>query len=1030
MAVTKWKITSLLFVAVNSTFAQTGPAGVGNASTNVLWLSSDNGVYSDAGITAATNGSNVAQWNDRSGNNRHASHGSVGERPNYQTNIVNSQPVIRFTAANGDRILSSAVSTGNAASVWAVVSYSSLPSTNPGIIQASPTGLGFSSGAGDKTIGMWVANSVGNRVWGRAIQSNGTQRDISQTTNTSAGTFYSFLNLYDGVSNVTQYVNNSAAGNVTYDGTLASWSEFGIGRQGTESWNGDIAEIIAYNVAVNSAQRIIINNYLAAKYGLTLSASDLYTMDDGGNGNYDFEVAGIGRINASNIHSDARGSGILRVLNASGLADNEFFIWGHNNDALSANNTTDIPSGVTARFARTWRVSETGDVGNVDLQFDLSGIPDFMTLSSCDVALSLRLLVDTNNNGIFSDQTPIGGATNIGGNVYRFANVGSISDAMRFTIAIYNPSNSGPGGIANPTMWWRADAGITSSGGLISVWSDRSGNSNHLTSPGGFEPLTTTSSAMNNQPVVRYSGGQYFSSSFSGPGTDNLTLMLTANGTSYQSLIRFQNSGGNFVVYPWEFGGGRTFISSSDGGTGAGINTGLASGVNNVGGARYRRNTTNGMQTYLNGAVNSQRNSLDNALPSESFFSGRYNPGASEYPTCDVGEMFVYYSAINDAQLIIAQNYLAAKYNVVLPSNDTYRGDDSGFDFDVAGIGRVNVSNIQNDSRGTGWVRIFNPTGLGDNEFLTWGHDNGTLAVTNTTDLPSGIQGRLHRVWMVSETNSAGSGAVNVGDVDIQFDLSLLNPSITTSDLRLVIDHDGDGVFGEGGTLVIGPPTALACSNYLFSNVPGTSITNNRRFTIGTTNVSQTPLPVTFKSLTAEVFDGATHLRWLTSLEKNNASFTVERSVNGFDFIPVGEVPGAGTTVTENSYYFKDAYPPFGRIYYRVKQTDFDLKNSYSEVISIENKNMEMRLVPIPNPASGNQIIQLHISNAPEQFDFRKSHISVVEPTGRPVAFSTSFNESGEALLGFDVAIPNGVYIITIHASDLPTPLFARIIIR
>jgi hypothetical protein len=257
-------------------------------------------------------------------------------------------------------------------------------------------------------------------------------------------------------------------------------------------------------------------------------------------------------------------------------------------------------------------VSETGEVGAVDLQFDLTGIADLASLATCDIALSVRLLVDTDNDGVFNDQTAISGATNIGGNIYRFTNISAISNNMRFTVAISLPTYNGPGGVGGVSMWWRADTGVTTSGSEITTWADQSGSGNNLTGPAGFRPVAATSAALNNQPVVRYSGAQYFTSGFSGPGGDNLTLFMAANGTNYQSLFRFQNSAGTFVVYPWGLGG-NTFISSSDGGTGGGIASGLVSSVNNVGGVRYRRNTANGMQTYLNGEINAQRASGNNA---------------------------------------------------------------------------------------------------------------------------------------------------------------------------------------------------------------------------------------------------------------------------------------------------------------------------------------------------------------------------------------------------------------------------------
>ena len=1034
MLLSRVVVTFLFVVSLNFSWGQTGPGGVGNASSNVLWLSADVGVFSDAGTTPASNTDDVGQWNDRSGNLRHASHATPAQRPNYQTNVINGFPVIRFAAGSGDRLLSANVTSGNAASIWAVASWATLPSSNPGIIQGAPTGSPFASNTNEKVIGLWVSNVAPNRVWGRGVQANGTQRDISQVTGTSVNTFYSFLNHYNGTNLISQYVNNSLAGDVAYNGTLGSWSEFGIGRQAAESWNGDIAEVIAYNVSVNAAQRIIVDNYLAAKYGLTLSPSDIYTMDDPGNGNYDFEVAGIGRVDASNIHSDAQGTGIIRILNPGGLGDNEFLMWGHNNGTLQATDISDIPPGVTARFARTWRVSEVGEVGSIDLQADLTGLPDLSTISACDVALSLGLLVDTDNDGVFADESPISGAINMGGGIFRFNNVNSISNEMRFTLALVTKTNNGPGGVGNASMWWRADAGVTASAGLITTWADQSGNGNHLTAAGGARPALATSASMNNQSVVRYSGAQYFSSAFSGPGVDNLTLFLAANGSSYQSLFRFQNSGSPYVVYPWEQGGGRTFISSSDGGTDPlyGVPSGLVNNVNNVGGARYQRNTTNGMRTYLNGNVNAQRTPLVNSpLPSQPFYSGIYAPGSSEFPNCDVGEMVAYYSALNDAQVVIVQNYLAAKYNVGLTANDTYRADNAGngnFDYDVAGIGRVNATNIHSDARGTGWVRILNPTNLGDNEFLMWGHDNGSISNVNTSDIPAGIQARLNRVWRVSEANAAGSGAVVVGNVDLQIDLSALNSPITASDLRLLIDHDGDGVFNEAGTIQISGATAVACDNYLFSGIPDGNLTHGDRFTIGSINILQTPLPITLESFTGSIVESQAYLQWTTASEKDNDFFTVERSTTGQNFYSVGTVPGAGTSMVRRHYEFIDSLPPYGKVYYRLKQTDYDKKVTYSEIILLKNESQGLNLITVPNPLTSGKQLKLRVTHS-EQIDLTNSYLTVSDVTGRNIPVTATTENTGLILLAFDTTPAPGIYIISLRSPVLTGPVFSRLLV-
>jgi hypothetical protein len=82
--------------------AQTGPGGVGNSTSNRLWLKSDAGVYKDAGVTPASAGERVQQWNDYSGNGNNAVQSASSNRPVYQTGIVNGEPSLQF---NGDKFI-------------------------------------------------------------------------------------------------------------------------------------------------------------------------------------------------------------------------------------------------------------------------------------------------------------------------------------------------------------------------------------------------------------------------------------------------------------------------------------------------------------------------------------------------------------------------------------------------------------------------------------------------------------------------------------------------------------------------------------------------------------------------------------------------------------------------------------------------------------------------------------------------------------------------------------------------------------
>lgn len=480
-------------------FSQDGPGGVGNSATNVIWLKADRNVYNDAGTTPASDGDNVYQWNDLSGNSKDATQSSPGKQPEYVTNIINGFPVIRFSPSGNKCLLSTTVSTGNAASLWVVASYSALPSTNPGLIQGSPAGLSFSTTPTDKSIGLWVENT--NKVWGRGVQSNNTSCNISKTV-VSSGTFYIISTVFNGVATIQQYLNNTAAGSVAYNGTLKSWSDFGIGKQGNETWEGDIAEIICYNIALNQAQRIVIDNYLAAKYSLTLSSNPIYQMGTPANGNFFHEVAGIGQASdASNI-TDSKGSGIVRINNPTALANNSFLFWGHDNGTLG-NSSTDLPAGVQVRLGRIWRTSVQGTIGDIDISFDLTG------LGSVTVT-DLRLLIDIDNDGVFSDETPgtggvISGAASMGGNVYKFS-AATLNNALRFTIASTDKTQT-----PLPVSLMEYTATLVNKNDALLVWTTASEINNDYfqvdKSPDGFgfTDIAHVKGAGNSNKILNYS---------------------------------------------------------------------------------------------------------------------------------------------------------------------------------------------------------------------------------------------------------------------------------------------------------------------------------------------------------------------------------------------------------------------------------------------------------------------------------------------------------------------------------------------
>lgn len=112
-------------------------------------------------------------------------------------------------------------------------------------------------------------------------------------------------------------------------------------------------------------------------------------------------------------------------------------------------------------------------------------------------------------------------------------------------------------------------------------------------------------------------------------------------------------------------------------------------------------------------------------------------------------------------------------------------------------------------------------------------------------------------------------------------------------------------------------------------------------------------LPVSFLDFYAVVNDGAVELIWKTASESNNAYFTVERSTDAFNFSPIVNIDGAGNSNEIIRYIYSDTDPVKGVAYYRIKQTDFDGKFDFSNVIAVDFlSNEEPWLNIYPNPSS------------------------------------------------------------------------------
>src|SRR5690606_21142025 len=123
-------------------------------------------------------------------------------------------------------------------------------------------------------------------------------------------------------------------------------------------------------------------------------------------------------------------------------------------------------------------------------------------------------------------------------------------------------------------------------------------------------------------------------------------------------------------------------------------------------------------------------------------------------------------------------------------------------------------------------------------------------------------------------------------------------------------------------------------------------------------------------------FGDEVHLAWETNVEINNDYFEVERSLDLENWETINRQKGAGNSSSPVRYGAIDSEPPSGTIYYRLKQIDFDGKESISELKSIR-RFAEGIINIYPNPAQ--DYILIEARNAVD------SEIRITDMFGRDV---------------------------------------------
>lgn len=120
--------------------------------------------------------------------------------------------------------------------------------------------------------------------------------------------------------------------------------------------------------------------------------------------------------------------------------------------------------------------------------------------------------------------------------------------------------------------------------------------------------------------------------------------------------------------------------------------------------------------------------------------------------------------------------------------------------------------------------------------------------------------------------------------------------------------------------------------------------------------------PVEWLALEAGFEGESAWIEWATASELNNDFFTVERSLDGRLFESIAHVAGAGFSDEVRTYSVEDLRPVRGKAYYRIRQTDYDGTESYSDILSLAYKGTAAVLDVFPNPITSRSLSTISIS--------------------------------------------------------------------
>ena len=171
---------------------------------------------------------------------------------------------------------------------------------------------------------------------------------------------------------------------------------------------------------------------------------------------------------------------------------------------------------------------------------------------------------------------------------------------------------------------------------------------------------------------------------------------------------------------------------------------------------------------------------------------------------------------------------------------------------------------------------------------------------------------------------------------------------------------------------------------------------------IRATYMNGLPLPVELTFFEGEMTEEGAELTWQTASEEINEGFEVQRSVDGKNWKVIDFVDGHGTTLEIQDYDYTDYNTPNTKVYYRLKQIDFDEAFEYSNTVVITIKEINESIIKIYPTVVQNDL----------NIEGGQGQIMIYNTLGKPVISMIQYESNTTISLS---NLPVGQYFLRIH---------------